>query len=655
MMYAAAAKALAGAFDNLAAASAAAPVTPEDTDTVLAATAAELSDAERTNLNDAISNAADTGPAANSATASAATATATTATTAASASTTTATTGEVPLVEYPPLPAATDQRTLPSTVVTAPNAISGGPNSSDEDFIPQDLAHLRGGKFYTPPPDLADVMPRADQVWNVDEIGFDPNGKWERIINTHKWCVTDKAWKTKTGEHAPFWVSMLYFIRADGQAFVPPTVVHKKSNLTGDLFLNLPDNWITHNNESGYMDRDGFLKAATAFIQMTGASVHNPQFLFLDGHDSHWDSDALDLLAANHVYIFFLKSGDSENDQPLDNGPNCLVKQIYDEEKEAWDTKWQTTPYTPYHFNFVIAKTWQIFMRRNSEAIVSSFEKTCLHPLKFPPADSSKVAGNAAIAAMQIAPGKVADELSRIKEQHTIPYSVERTTDPQTILRAKEVEADGKTRALMIRTSVWDVVNTTLVVPTQEAKKAAQLQASAKQINLGTGAVDTSTRMNQDTSAGLWMNGTARARARMVQKNKKEAEVKAAESKKKAALERERLAGERAELFEEYSARIRGKGVDAIDDKGTKAQDLVKILQHLGVRPVDIPDKKRPATVSMLRERPEILAIAQDAGIATSSTAGDPIEGGGGLPDATLPTLGDADGGTEEELDDAAI
>mmetsp|Transcript_3737 Transcript_3737/g.8136 ORF Transcript_3737/g.8136 Transcript_3737/m.8136 type:complete len:590 (+) Transcript_3737:62-1831(+) len=589
MMYAAAAKALAGAFDNLAAASAAAPVTPEDTDTVLAATAAELSDAERTNLNDAISNAADTGPAANSATASAATATATTATTAASASTTTATTGEVPLVEYPPLPAATDQRTLPSTVVTAPNAISGGPNSSDEDFIPQDLAHLRGGKFYTPPPDLADVMPRADQVWNVDEIGFDP------------------------------------------------------------------DNWITHNNESGYMDRDGFLKAATAFIQMTGASVHNPQFLFLDGHDSHWDSDALDLLAANHVYIFFLKSGDSENDQPLDNGPNCLVKQIYDEEKEAWDTKWQTTPYTPYHFNFVIAKTWQIFMRRNSEAIVSSFEKTCLHPLKFPPADSSKVAGNAAIAAMQIAPGKVADELSRIKEQHTIPYSVERTTDPQTILRAKEVEADGKTRALMIRTSVWDVVNTTLVVPTQEAKKAAQLQASAKQINLGTGAVDTSTRMNQDTSAGLWMNGTARARARMVQKNKKEAEVKAAESKKKAALERERLAGERAELFEEYSARIRGKGVDAIDDKGTKAQDLVKILQHLGVRPVDIPDKKRPATVSMLRERPEILAIAQDAGIATSSTAGDPIEGGGGLPDATLPTLGDADGGTEEELDDAAI
>lgn len=103
-------------------------------------------------------------------------------------------------------------------------------------------------------------MPRPDQIWNGDEIGFDPG------------------------------------------------------------------NWTGHNTESGYMDRHGFFKAVTAFVRLAGASADNPQYIFLDGHDSHWDSDALDLLRANHCHVFFLKAGDSENDQPLDNGPNELIK-----------------------------------------------------------------------------------------------------------------------------------------------------------------------------------------------------------------------------------------------------------------------------------------------------------------------------------------
>ena len=36
------------------------------------------------------------------------------------------------------------------------------------------------------PKDFSSIQPRADQVWNVDEIGIDPNGKWARIVCTYK-------------------------------------------------------------------------------------------------------------------------------------------------------------------------------------------------------------------------------------------------------------------------------------------------------------------------------------------------------------------------------------------------------------------------------------------------------------------------------------
>ena len=36
------------------------------------------------------------------------------------------------------------------------------------------------------PPELHQIQPRATQVWNCDEIGFDPNGKWRKIVCTYK-------------------------------------------------------------------------------------------------------------------------------------------------------------------------------------------------------------------------------------------------------------------------------------------------------------------------------------------------------------------------------------------------------------------------------------------------------------------------------------
>ena len=37
------------------------------------------------------------------------------------------------------------------------------------------------------PPDLHQIQPRATQVWNCDEIGLDPNGKWRKVLCTYKY------------------------------------------------------------------------------------------------------------------------------------------------------------------------------------------------------------------------------------------------------------------------------------------------------------------------------------------------------------------------------------------------------------------------------------------------------------------------------------
>ena len=47
------------------------------------------------------------------------------------------------------------------------------------------------------PPDLNQIQPRATQVWNCDEIGFDPNGKWHKAVCNYKFFQREIMWKVK--------------------------------------------------------------------------------------------------------------------------------------------------------------------------------------------------------------------------------------------------------------------------------------------------------------------------------------------------------------------------------------------------------------------------------------------------------------------------
>ena len=103
-------------------------------------------------------------------------------------------------------------------------------------------------------------------------------------------------------------------------------IVHQAENYTQDLHWNLPGDWLVHCTPSGYMDRDGWMKAMSLFSRTCGSSKMNPQVLFFDGHDSHLDDRATHILRSHHISPFILKAGDSTNDQPNYNGAILKLK-----------------------------------------------------------------------------------------------------------------------------------------------------------------------------------------------------------------------------------------------------------------------------------------------------------------------------------------
>ena len=89
------------------------------------------------------------------------------------------------------------------------------------------------------------------------------------------------------------------------------------------------------------------MKAMSLFSRTYGASKINPQVLFFDGHDSHFDDRDTHLLLSHHISPFIFNSGDSTNNQPNDNGPNLNLERYYGIAKlKMAETSWNYEIYS---------------------------------------------------------------------------------------------------------------------------------------------------------------------------------------------------------------------------------------------------------------------------------------------------------------------
>jgi hypothetical protein len=123
----------------------------------------------------------------------------------------------------------------------------------------------------------------------------------------------------------------------------------------------------------------------------------NVMFLFIDGYDADWDTDALQYFLDHGVYVLFLRSHISITTQPNDNGTNELWKVCYGLCMHQFRKTHPGIPLSRMYVNEVIANAYAMMLaHENREHVI--IEKPTL------------IAAIQPLLAIQMAGGNLAEE-----------------------------------------------------------------------------------------------------------------------------------------------------------------------------------------------------------------------------------------------------
>ena len=132
--------------------------------------------------------------------------------------------------------------------------------------------------------------------------------------------------------------------------------------------------WLTDKNtydfsvratNNGSMTQDTFFDFCLHFIKHLPngqGKGGDPHILFLDGHASRWNLQAINLLMSNNVFPFFLPSHTSVWTQPNDNGTNLRMHKSVEDAIKKLRVFGQKANVSM--FNVVIRTAWKDFMER---------------------------------------------------------------------------------------------------------------------------------------------------------------------------------------------------------------------------------------------------------------------------------------------------
>ena len=97
-----------------------------------------------------------------------------------------------------------------------------------------------------------------------------------------------------------------------------------------------------------------------------------------------------------------------------------------------------------------------------------------------------------------------------------VQLQIKTTTDPHIIIQARNNES----RNLLIRSAAYQIINKSTIIPEQKLKDAMHEIANNKKANIPKKTIPTATRINPDSSTGLYVTSELRAEARIVSDNK---------------------------------------------------------------------------------------------------------------------------------------
>ena len=164
------------------------------------------------------------------------------------------------------------------------------------------------------------------------------------------------------------------------------------------------------------------------FSRACGVIKLNPQVLFFDGHDRHFNDRATHLLQSHHTFPFTLKAGNSINDHPNNNGPNLNLKRYYGIVKLKWQRQHGTMKFTPAHMNYVLVEMWHYFQLKPDSITIDALKKTKLLSLSPPDFHTN---AQACLGATQTPFGAKLEDTEDIYRSFMAPGQVKniRTTD----------------------------------------------------------------------------------------------------------------------------------------------------------------------------------------------------------------------------------
>ena len=216
---------------------------------------------------------------------------------------------------------------------------------------------------------LAHPTPEPFRVHGADEVGIDVLGTWGEFFSLGSHDADERHFRTVAGERSPFWVSLILNTSAVGTMPVSPTVIHEggsETNIPASFFVNLPvdQSWQVFASASGYCNPLSWLGFAVSFVTQTGATPTNPMFLYVDGYEAHWDTDALQYFLDHGVYVIFLRSHSSITTQANDNGINEVWKVCYGLCMHQWRESHPGIPLSKPYVNSIIADAYAMMLAR---------------------------------------------------------------------------------------------------------------------------------------------------------------------------------------------------------------------------------------------------------------------------------------------------
>lgn len=189
------------------------------------------------------------------------------------------------------------------------------------------------GMFFKNFGQLMDVHHFATtNIYNMDECGFSTvPTKIGKIIAMKGQRHVGKLEAAERGTM----ITMALTVNAAGN-HLPPFFLFPRKNMQSAFLDNFSSGTAGFANGSGWMCQPEFLRYMRHFIIFAKPSLESPVLLMLDNHQSHLSVEALDIAAANGVYILSFPPHCSHKLQPLDVSVFGPVKTYYKSQCSAW-------------------------------------------------------------------------------------------------------------------------------------------------------------------------------------------------------------------------------------------------------------------------------------------------------------------------------